>query len=315
MELMGLVYFFVFFLTLAGIYGILSLGLNVQWGFTGMLNVGIAAFFAIGAYSSAILTSIGPDLPHLGGYGLPLVVGFAVAAIASGAIAFLVGLVTLNLRSDYLAIASIGIAEIIRLILKNESWLTGGVNGFGSIPGKFNNIVEGGSPVAYMVMVLVILAIVYFLCERAYKSPWGRVLRCVRENELAARAMGKNTMQFRLQAFVLGAAIMGLGGAVYANFVGFVSPEAFDPLIATFIVWVMLIAGGSGNNKGAMLGAFAIWIVWSGTEFLTSRILPADMSTQGAYIRVLLIGILLQIILLTRPQGLIPENPPRPGKN
>lgn len=107
---------------------------------------------------------------------------------------------------------------------------------------------------------------------------------------------------------------MGLGGAVYANFVGFVSPEAFDPLIATFIVWVMLIAGGSGNNKGAMLGAFAIWVVWSGTEFLTSRILPADMSTQGAYIRVLLIGVLLQVILLTRPQGLIPENPPRPGK-
>ena len=309
----GLINFAMLFITMAGIYGILAIGLNIQWGFTGMLNVGIAAFFAIGAYTTAILTSVG-DLPHWGGIGMPIVIGFAAAMVVSGILAFLVGLITLNLRSDYLAIASIGIAEIIRLVLKNEDWLTGGVNGFNGINGKFINIIEGGSAFLYMLLVLAVLAIVYFLAERAYKSPWGRVLRAIRENETAARAMGKNSLNFRLQAFVLGAAVMGLGGAVYTHFVGFISPEAFDPLLATFIIWVMLIAGGSGNNKGAILGAFVIWAVWSGTEFVTSRILPADMVTQGAYLRVLFIGVLLQVILLLRPQGIIPENPPRPGK-
>ena len=311
MELSGLLNFGVFFVSLAGIYAILCLGLNVQWGFTGMLNVGVAAFFAVGAYSSAIATSVG-DLPHWGGLNMPLLVGFAVAIIASGLIAFLVGLITLNLRSDYLAIASIGIAEIIRLVLKNEGWLTGGVNGFTGINGQFENWVDGGNTVLYMCLILAVLALVWWLCERAYKSPWGRVLRAVRENETAARAMGKNTMHFRLQAFVCGACIMGLGGAVYTHFTGFISPDAFNPLMATFIVWVMLIAGGSGNNTGAVLGAFVVWGIWSGTEFITSRVLPADMTTQGAYIRVLLIGVLLQVVLLTRPQGILPENPPKP---
>ncbi|RED51058.1 branched-chain amino acid ABC transporter permease [Aestuariispira insulae] len=310
----GLINFGILFLTMAGIYGILSLGLNVQWGFTGMLNVGIAAFFAVGAYSSAIVTSVG-DLPHWGGIGAPMIIGFAAAMIVSGIMAFFVGLITLNLRSDYLAIASIGIAEIIRLVLKNEEWMTGGVNGFTGISGKFNNIFDGGHALLYMIMVMVVLGIAYFLCERAYKSPWGRVQRAIRENEIAARAMGKNSLSFRLQSFVLGSAIMGLGGAVYTHFTGFISPEAFDPLLATFLIWVMLIAGGSGNNKGAILGAFIIWGVWSGTEFITSSILPADMATQGAYLRVLFIGILLQAILLTRPQGLLPENAPQPDKD
>ena len=123
---------------------------------------------------------------------------------------------------------------------------------------------------------------------------------------MVVSAMGKNTLAFRLQAFVLGSAIMGLAGAVYAHFIGFISPEAFDPLFATFLVWVMLIAGGSGNNRGAILGAVIIWGVWSMTEYFTSR-LPAEYVTQGAALRVFLIGLLLQIILLLRPQGLLPE--------
>jgi len=311
MEWMGYINFGFFFLTLAGIYALMALGLNVQWGFTGMLNVGVAAFFAVGAYTSSVLTSAGTDLAHLGGYELPLAVGFLAAALVAGFIAFLIGLITLNLRSDYLAIASIGIAEIIRLVLKNEDWLTGGVNGFMGIPGRFNNVIEGGSLVLYMLMVSGMVLVVWLLCERAYKSPWGRVSRAIRENETAAQAMGKNTLRFRLQAFVLGSMIMGLAGAVYAHFTGFISPEAFDPLMSTFLIWVMLIAGGSGNNKGAVLGAFVIWAVWSGVEFVTSRLLPAEMATQGAYLQVLLIGVLLQIILLTRPKGLLPERPPR----
>jgi len=119
-------------------------------------------------------------------------------------------------------------------------------------------------------------------------------------------AAGKNILSFRLQAFVLGAAIMGLGGAVYAHFVSFISPEAFDPMYATFLVWVMLIAGGSGNNRGAILGCFAIWVVWSGTELL-SNMLPPDLITQASAIRLLFVGVLLEVILLVRPQGILPE--------
>lgn len=177
----------------------------------------------------------------------------------AGAIAFLIGLITLNLRSDYLAIATIGIAEIISQILKNEGWLTNGVRGITRIPRPFRGWIPGQDTLLYLGLVLLVLAGVYWLSERAYRSPWGRVLRAIREDEPAALAAGKDVLQFRLQAFVLGSMLMGLAGALYAHFVNFISPEAFQPEFATFIVWVMLIAGGSGNNRGALLGALAIW--------------------------------------------------------
>ncbi|MFP4270032.1 MAG: branched-chain amino acid ABC transporter permease, partial [Alphaproteobacteria bacterium] len=244
----GLVYA-IFFLTFASIYAMLALGLNVQWGYTGMLNVGVAAFFAVGAYTSAILTT--PESPnHLGGFGLPFWVGFLAAMLVSALLAAVVGWITLNLRSDYLAIASIGIAEIVRLVLKNEEWLTNGVRGIAGIPRPLAEL-PGFAPLKLLAFALALVALVYWANERAYRSPWGRVLRAIRDNEEACRAMGKNTLAFRVQAFVFGAAVMGLAGAYYAHFVGFISPEAFDPIFATFIVWVMLIAGGSGNNKGA----------------------------------------------------------------
>jgi branched-chain amino acid transport system permease protein len=306
----GLFSYFVFFLTFAGIYALLVQGLNVQWGFAGMLNVGVAAFFAIGAYSSAILTS--PESAgHLGGFGLPWPVGFVVAMAIAGVLGLMIGLITLNLRSDYLAIASIGIAEIVRLVLKNEEWLTGGVRGIAGIPRPLDGIVPGADALVLLALVVALIGIAYWGLERIYRSPWGRVQRAIRDNETAARAMGKNSLVFRLQAFVIGCALMGLSGAVYAHFVGFISPEAFDPVFATFIVWVMLIAGGSGNNRGAILGAFVIWGVWSGTQMLTSQ-LPAEYVTQASALRVLLIGVLLQVILIYRPEGLLPERPPRP---
>jgi branched-chain amino acid transport system permease protein len=306
----GLVAYALFFLSFVSIYALLALGLNVQWGYTGMLNVGIAAFFAVGAYASAILTT--PPTPdHLGGFGLPFWLGFVGAMIVSGLLAAAIGAITVNLRSDYLAIASIGIAEIVRLVLKNEEWLTNGVRGIAAIPRPLADLAPGFEAEKLLLLALALVALVYWANERAYRSPWGRVLRAIRDNEDAARAMGKNSRAFRLQAFVTGAAIMGLAGAYYAHFVGFISPEAFDPLFATFVVWVMLIAGGSGNNKGAILGAFVIWAVWSGSEFLTTR-LPVEYQTQAGAIRVLLIGVLLQVILIARPEGLLPGRPPKP---
>ncbi len=303
----GLINYGVFFLTLAGIYAILALGLNIQWGYAGMLNIGVGAFFAIGAYSSAILTTA-PSEAFLGGFNLPLPIGIILAMVVSGLLALVIGLITLPLRSDYLAIATIGIAEIVRLILKNEAWLTNGVRGIAGIPKPLSRL--GQSPWIYLGIVVLILVVVYWASDRAYRAPWGRVLRGIRENEAATLAAGKNVLNFRLQAFVLGSMMMGLGGALYAHFVGFISPEAFQPEFATFIVWVMLITGGSGNTRGAILGAFVIWGVWSGTELLTS-LLPITWVTRSSPLRLLLIGVLLQIILLVRPKGLWPERPPK----
>ncbi len=306
----GLFSYFVFFLTFAGIYALLAQGLNVQWGFAGMLNVGVAAFFAVGAYVSAILTTA-PAAGHLGGFGLPWPVGLLAAMAIAALVGFLIGLVTLNLRSDYLAIASIGIAEIVRLVLKNEEWLTGGVRGIVGIPKPLDGVLPGQDALVLLALLLLLVGVVYWGLERLYRAPWGRVQRAIRDNEAAARAMGKNSLAFRLQAFVIGCALMGLSGALYAHFVGFISPEAFDPVFATFIVWVMLIAGGSGNNRGAILGAFVIWGIWSGTQFVTNQ-LPAEYVTQASALRVLLIGLLLQLILIFRPEGMLPERPPRP---
>ena len=310
MELGGLLTFLVFFLTLAGIYAVMSLGLNVQWGFSGQFNIGIAGFWALGSYTAAILTT-GPSAFHVGGFGLHFVAGIVIAGALSALLALLVGLLCVNLRTDYLAIATIGIGEIVRLALKNEDWLTNGVRGIPGIPRPFAEYGRDAQQLLFLGVVLLTIVIVYVALERARRAPWGRVQRAIRENEPATMAAGKNVLRYRLEAFVLGSAIMGVGGALYAHFVGFISPEAFDPLFTTFIVWVMLIAGGSGNNKGALLGAFLIWGVWSGTQFLTGY-LPVELTARAGALRVLLVGILLQVILLARPQGILPEHRPRP---
>jgi len=309
MELGGLLSYFVFFASFACIYAIMALGLNIQWGMTGQINIGVAGFYAVGAYTSAILTT--PPTPeHLGGFAMPVIVGLIGAVIISGLLAVLIGMITVNLRSDYLAIATIGLAEIIRFLIKNEEQITHGVRGISEIP---RPLVESG-PLAgpvFLAVALVCVAAAYFLVERARVSPWGRVLRAIRDNEDATKAAGKNVIGFRLQAFVVGSALMGFAGGLYAHFFGFISPEAFQPVFGTFIVWAMLIVGGSGNNKGALLGTVLVWLVWSGTEIFT-RLLPADMATQASAARVLMIGVLLQIVLLTRRQGVLPEERPKP---
>jgi branched-chain amino acid transport system permease protein len=322
MELAGLLGYGTFFLATVAIYAILALGLNVQWGMTGQINIGIAGFFAIGAYTSAILTAAHHP-GHVGGFGLWIPLGMAAAIITSGFVAFLIGLITVNLRADYLAIATIGIAEIIRFVFTNEAWLSYGVRGISGIPRPtvlpeavwgWLGIDPGGtnSTRIFLGVALVCLAIVYVLVERAYRSPWGRVLRAIRDNEDATTAAGKDVLRVRLQAFVLGSAIMGFAGSLYAHFIGFISPDAFVPVFGTFLVWAMLIAGGSGNNRGAIVGAIVVWLVWSGSETVMSTLLPAGQATQAGALRVLLVGVLLQVVLLTRPQGILPERPPKP---
>lgn len=307
-------------LTMGGIYAVLVLGLNIQWGYTGLFNAGIAGFVAVGAYTQALLTTP-VTAGHIGGIGLPIPAAMLLAMVLSAAVAFLIGKVCIRLRSDYLAIATIGIAEILRLIFKNELWATNGPRGVSQIPKAFEWLPQPWNTVAFLGMVLAIVAIIYLLLQRAHRSPWGRVMTAIRENEEAASAVGKNVEAFRMESFVIGAALMGLGGALLAQYLKQIDPQVSDPLTATFLVWVMLIAGGSGNNRGAVLGAFLLWTVWSATQIVSSY-LPdratilgyevTNLQIRSAYVRVFLIGLILQFILQLRPQGILPERRPAP---
>jgi len=304
-QMYGISLYVVSLITFGGIYAVMALGLNVQWGFTGMFNAGIAGFFAVGAYTSALVTTAASER-HIGGLDLPFVIGFVAAMITAGIIAYGVAKICIRLRSDYLAIATLGIAEILRLMFKNETWATNGPRGVSLIPKPFESLSEPWNHLAFMALVLLIVFVLYILLERARKAPWGRVMTAIRENEPAARAAGKDVDRLRIEAFVLGSMFMGLGGALTAHYLKFIDPNAADPLTATFLVWVMLICGGSANNKGAVLGAILIWTIWSATELLTSR-LPDELAIRTAYVRVFLIGLLLQIVLQRFPNGILPE--------
>ena len=309
MDATGLFFYLVSFLIAGGIYALLCLALNIQWGMGGLFNAGIAGFFAVGAYTSAILTS-GPTEKHLGGFGLPVVVGLLGAAVLAGLTGWAVARICVRLKSDYLAMASIGIAEILRLVIVNESWLTNGSLGISGVPRPLDGVFQGRSAdIFYMSFVWVIVLLGYVVSERLRDSPWGLSLRAIRDNEVSAAAAGKNVEKFRVQTFVMGCAIMGVAGGLAAHYFRFLSPSATDPLMVTFLVWVMLMAGGSGNNRGAIAGALGIWALWSMTEILTNR-LPPEWITRSSYIRMLLVGLILQVVLQKFRAGIIPEKSP-----
>ncbi len=303
MDLSGIVAYLVFFLVIVSIYGLLSLGLNIQWGYTKLFNIGIAGFFAIGAYTSAVLTTP-PDPGRVGGFNVPFLPALAVAVLLSGLIAFLIGIPTLRLQEDYLAIATIGIAESIRLFFQNEAWLANGVRGVSNIPRPFYRYVGFNYNVFYLVMMLVFVGGCYFGIRKALKSPWGRVLKAIGEDETVAMAMGKNVFRYKMESLVLGSMIMGMAGALYAHFIQFISPEVFVPMTATFLVWVMLIVGGSGSNKGALLGALVIWGLWSFTGMI-SNIVPVEYAAKAGALRVIVIAVLLEVVLIVRPEGIL----------
>jgi branched-chain amino acid transport system permease protein len=234
-------------------------------------------------------------------------VGILGAMLTAGVLAAVVGWPTLRLRDDYLAIATIGIAETLRLVLKNEAWLTNGVHGIRDIPRPLQDLFSTTYDRFYLGLLVGMLLCVYLASERLVRSPWGRVLKAIREDEVVADSLGKNSFRYKLQALVLGAMIMGLGGSFYAHYVRYISPDTFDPLMGTFIVWVMVIAGGSGNNRGVVLGAAVIWYLWSFSEDMVMRLLPPQLETRASDLRVIVIGLVLQAILLKRPQGLLPE--------
>jgi branched-chain amino acid transport system permease protein len=304
----GLILYLIGFATLAGIAAISTLGLNVCWGMTGLFNLGIAGFYGIGAYTSAILTAPpSPETnPHLGGFSLPVPIGCLGAMGLAAVVAWIVGRICVRLRADYLAIATIGIAEIIRITFSNWEGLGGGAFGVQKVPRPFQTLAQPYGELAYLGVVLGLLLVTYLVLERGMASPWGRAMRAIRDNEIAAAAVGKDVERLRLQAFVYGSAIMGLAGALSAHYLKQVVPEDFNPLTATFLIWVMLITGGSGNNRGAILGALVVWAVWTMSEFVTG-FLSIEWATRAAYGRIFLVGLLLQVILQFFPHGLLAE--------
>lgn len=307
MDLAGIVSYASFFLVFATVYAVIVLGLNLQWGFTGLFNVGVAGFVAIGAYSSAILTTPPIDA-RIGGFGWPVAAGWLAAMASSGAAGALVGLLTLRLRDDYLAITTFGIAVVIQLVALNAQALTGGPFGVQFIPKPMQAWLGTGTPwtLAYLALALAVLALAYLALERLVRSPWGRVLRAIREDDAAAASLGKSAFAFRLQAFVLGSMLMGLGGALMAHFVGYIAPEDFLPIL-TFQLWAMLIVGGSGNNRGALLGAYVVWGFWAAAGGLLRQWIPQAEQARGAALQVVLIGVLIALMLVLRPRGLLGE--------
>ena len=313
MQIGGLAAYLVSLAIMAGIYAIFCLGLNIQWGYTGLFNIGIAGFFCIGAYTSALITLPEPTgvyaqyVQQIFGLHLPFIFGLLGAAITSGLVAFLIGIPTLKLREDYLAIATLGIAETIRLIFNNEKYLANGPQGLMGMPQPLQSLVSPKNyNYIYLIVVVIIMVLVYLLIERSIRSPWGRVLRAIRDDETSAAMSGKNIFHFKMQSLIFGSMVMGVGGALYAHYTKAISPDVFTPLYGTFLMWVMLMAGGSGNNRGAILGAYVIWGIWIGTSFVTNLI-PPFLQARAPYIRFLLIGVLLEIILIYRPQGLLGE--------
>ncbi|GJL83330.1 MAG: branched-chain amino acid ABC transporter permease [marine bacterium B5-7] len=284
----------------------------------------------------------------IGGLGLPVLLGWAVGGVFAGIAAWFIGKVTLGLRSDYLAIATLGIAEIIRTFLKNADWLTRGTLTVSPIdwpvptPREMNGMLESGLEInlkwlgisaeqtatavgrgLFIAVSAIVLIILVLMMERALGSPWGRMMRAIRDNEDAAAAMGKNVVRRQLEVFVLGAILMGIGGAMLVSLNTLFDPSSYHPPRYTFLIWTMLIVGGSGNNLGAVFGALFIYMLWEmsepiaqflffgGADMLTALIPgfepPVDLASRASQMRVIVIGVALIATMRYAPKGVIPE--------
>ena len=305
--MIGLVSYLVFFAIVASILAIAVLGLNLQWGNTGLFNGGVVAFFGAGAYGTLILGG-GPQDGQLGGFGLFYPLALLGGMATAGLLAWGVGILTLRLRHDYLAISTFGIAVAFENLMRNAQWLGGGAQGLRGFDRPLRAALGDGFlyNILFLLCVLVLLVVTYRFLETLVASPFGRQLRAIREDETAARSLGKTPARIRLTAFVTGSVIMGLAGGLYGTFYAFVSPQDILPTL-TFQIWAMLIVGGAGNNKGAVLGAFLIWGAWTASGWALSRFAPIEAQLYTGSIQYILIGLVIVGMLLWRPQGLLPE--------
>ena len=410
---------------------IMTMGVNISWGYAGVINFGVMGFLAMGGLAAVLVsyppiteawkaggTGIGISfvlliilitavvyinkivkkktnryiinaliiffgiliIRHfylnatasiedvnpaiegfLGGLGLPIIFSWIVGGFFAAGVAFVIGKVALGLRSDYLAIVTLGISEIVVSVLKHEEWLSRGVkNVIGlkrPVPyemnlqntdwfinlitylntSKLNDIIDvserqevlnkliiDGSSIfvklSYAFLFLIVMFIIFYFANKAQLSPWGRMMRAIRDNEIAANAMGKDVVKQHLIIFVIGAAIVGVAGAMLVTLDGLFTPSSYRPLRFTFIIWIMVIVGGSGNNLGAIYGGFVIWFAWIEAAPITTFIinqLTAGLDPTNTlrlhlldsvpYFRYLLMGLILLLILRYRPKGIIPE--------
>ena len=394
------------------ISAIMALGVNIQWGYAGLFNVGIMGFAALGGVAAVLVSvpqvegawgaggvnlglaalsvvgtlgltlfvrgrvsrrlrgpatlltifagyvvmrlfldpasdaieAVNPSAAgYLGGLNLPIVLSWPIGGLFAAGAAYIVGKIALGLRSDYLAIATLGISEIILAVLKNENWLTRGVKNVTGLPRPIPDervlqetrwLIDlaarfGADPVTgaavvsrlgYAILFALVLLFVLWLAEKALRSPWGRMMRAIRDNRDAAEAMGKDVTARHLQVFVIGSAVVGIAGAMLVTIDGQFTPGSYNPLRFTFLIWVMVIVGGSGNNWGAVLGGFLIWFIWIEAEPAGNWLMGAltDGMEDGAWwrqhlldaaphLRLMFMGLILLLVLRFAPRGLIPE--------
>ncbi|HBM61443.1 MAG TPA: branched-chain amino acid ABC transporter permease [Citreicella sp.] len=314
------------------------------WGVTALLVAGFFVYRALFDPAATAVEAVNPAATgYLGGLGLPVLLAWPVGGLLAAAVAWAIGKTALGLRSDYLAIATLGIAEIIIAVLKNEDWLARGVKNVTGLPRPVPYEIDlqqdpgfvaraadlGIDPttastltvkLGYGLLFAAVLVLLLVLAQLALNSPWGRMMRAIRDNETAARAMGKDVTARHLQIFILGSALCGIAGAMMTTLDGQLTPGTYQPLRYTFLIWVMVIVGGSGNNFGAVLGGFLIWFLWVQVEPIGQALmagltagmadgswLKAHLLDSVQHMRLLTMGVILLLVLRFAPRGLLPE--------
>jgi branched-chain amino acid transport system permease protein len=278
-----------FALVVGSIYALLAQSLMLSWGLAGLVNLGLAGFFALGAYASATSTTWG----HV-----PVPVGIALAVVATAAAGFVVCVSTLRLRDDYLAIVTLGFAEVVRIVASNEVWLTGGTDGISGVPVLVPRSAGLGFHAGTLAIVAVAVAIVYALQRRL-------ALRAIREDQIVAAVAGKSVVRFKAEAFCLACAIAGLAGALYGHYTSYVAPDQFQPLVSIYI-FLAVTAGGKARPAGPVVGAYALVAFLEATRF-AGELIPGVSPVQAAALREILVGLGLLVVLGLRPEGLLPE--------
>ncbi len=291
--------FLIYLLTIIGIWGLLSLSLNVQFGLTGLINIGHVVFFMVGAYASTILVMFA---------GFPMVLGWIGAMVIAGLVGVIMTLPTATLRQDYWAISSLAFAEIIRFVFKNtpiKGDYIGASFGVPDIPQPLGDVLTTDQfYLFFLVLMVVIVAVTWGGLAYLTRTPFGRLLKAVREDDHVALALGKPVRSIRMRAMALGGAIGGLAGALFAHYNAFIQPNYFLPL-ESFLVWAMLLLGGRGNHVGALLGALVIQLLYNSTRFLKDVVeIDQGILSSG---RMVIIGALIILVVLYMPNGLLPE--------
>jgi branched-chain amino acid transport system permease protein len=277
--------------TIAGFYALLSLGLVTAWGQGGLVNLGLVGFVGLGAYTSALLS----------GAGFPIWIDWIAAAALSAAVGVALCFVVRNLRGDYLAIVTLGFAEILRLAETNEKWLTKGSDGISGIVAPLKDHLGDSFPLFYLILTWALVGIVSFLLSWLLRSPFGRALRAVRDDEQVAAVAGKSVLRLKLQAFGIGAALSGLGGALYAHFTSYIAPDVFIVQL-TIYIFLAVTVGGYTRLVGAVVGSLALVALLEATRFIAALI-PGLDAVQIASLREFAIAVTLILVMQLRPDG------------